>query len=115
VIPIIRSRLPLWEDQLGDATPGLIPGEGHSHVSEGVVLAEGRETFGTSPLEAHPLHVLHMPEDSMFPFLLAVAMLGTAYGLVFSLWWLAILGGVGMLACLIGWLWPRHLVTGERA
>jgi len=79
------------------------------------VLAEGRETFGTSPLEAHPLHVLHMPEDSMFPFLLAVAMLGTAYGLVFSLWWLAILGGVGMLACLIGWLWPRHLVTGERA
>ncbi|HEX5181218.1 MAG TPA: cytochrome c oxidase subunit I [Gemmatimonadaceae bacterium] len=115
VIPIIRSRLPLWEDQLGDATPGLISGEGHSHVSEGVVLAEGRETFGTSPLEAHPLHVLHMPEDSMFPFLLAVAMLGTAYGLVFSLWWLAILGGVGMLACLIGWLWPRHLVTGERA
>ena len=115
VIPIIRSRLPLWEDQLGDETPGMIPGEGHSHVSEGVVLAEGRETFGTSPLEAHPLHVLHMPEDSMFPFLLAVAMLGTAYGLVFSLWWLAILGGVGMLACLIGWLWPRHLVTGERA
>ena len=115
VIPIIRSRLPLWEDQLGDATPGMIPGEGHSHVSEGVVLAEGRETFGTSPLEAHPLHVLHMPEDSMFPLLLAVAMLGTAYGLVFSLWWLAILGGVGMLACLIGWLWPRHLVTGERA
>ena len=115
VIPIIRSRLPLWEDQLGDETPGMIPGEGHSHVSEGVVLAEGRETFGTSPLEAHPLHVLHMPEDSMFPFLLAVAMLGTAYGLVFSLWWLAILGGIGMLACLIGWLWPRHLVTGERA
>ena len=115
VIPIIRSRLPLWEDQLGDETPGMIPGEGHSHVSEGVVLAEGRETFGTSPLEAHPLHVLHMPEDSMFPFLLAVAMLGTAYGLVFSLWWLVILGGIGMLACLIGWLWPRHLVTGERA
>ena len=56
-----------------------------------------------------------MPEDSLFPFLLAVAMLATAYGLVFSAWWLAILGGLGMLACLVGWLWPRHLVTGGRA
>jgi len=115
VIPIIRSRLPLWEDQLGDETPGMIPGEGHSHISEGAVLAEGRETFGTSPLEAEPLHVLHMPEDSLWPFLLAIAMLATAYGLVFAQWWLAILGALGTLACLVGWLWPRHLATGERA
>src|SRR6185312_17101125 len=95
VIPISRSRLPLWEDQLGEDTPGLVPGEGHSHITEGAVLAEGRETFGTSPLEAEPLHVLHMPEDSLFPFLLAVAMLATAYGLVFSACWRVSSAGSG--------------------
>ncbi|HKB55632.1 MAG TPA: cytochrome ubiquinol oxidase subunit I, partial [Ramlibacter sp.] len=115
VLPIVRSRLPLWEDQLGDQTPGMIPGEGHSHITEGAVLADGRETFGTSPLEAEPLHVLHMPDDSLWPFLLAVAMLGAFYGLVFTQWWLVILGGIGMFACIAGWLWPRPVPRGEPA
>ena len=115
VIPIVRSRLPLWEDQLGDATPGIIPGEGHSHVTEGVVLADGRETFGTSPLEAEPLHVLQMPSDSLWPFLLSVAMLAGFYGLVFSQWWLAIAGAVGVFVCLVGWLSPAHTRRAEAA
>ena len=42
-------------------------------------------------------------------FLMAVAMLAGFYGLVFATWWLAIVGALGVLVCLVGWLWrtPR--------
>ena len=115
VLPTVRSRLPLWEAQLGDQTPGSIPGEGRSDVGTGPVLAEGRETFGTSPLDADRPHVLTMPEDSLWPFVLAVAMLAAFYGLVFSRWPLAIIGTIGVCVCLIGWLWPRTIVQGASA
>ena len=39
------------------------------------MLAEGRETFGVTPLDAEPSEVLTMPEDSLYPFLLALSML----------------------------------------
>jgi heme/copper-type cytochrome/quinol oxidase subunit 3 len=38
--------------------------------------------------------------------LLAASVGLVAYGLLFSLWWLAILGVAGTAACAIAWLWP---------
>jgi cytochrome c oxidase subunit I+III len=70
------------------------------------VLADGRETFATSPLDAEPNAVMRMPEDSYAPALLAACVAAVAYGLLFSLTWLTVVGAVGVAACVIAWLWP---------
>ena len=62
-----------------------------------------------------PGHVLRVPrssaraippEDSLYPFLLALSLLATFYGLLTALWPLAIAGAALVAAMTIGWLWP---------
>ena len=59
-----------------------------------------------SPLDAQANEVLTMPEDSLYPFFLALSLLVTFYGLLTGVWALAIVGGVLVLVMTIGWLWP---------
>jgi cytochrome c oxidase subunit I+III len=99
VLPTIASRHPLWEDRLNEGT-------GRSRLTRGPVLASGRETFATTPLDAEPAAVMRMPEDSFAPFALAIAVGVVAYGLLFSVLWLAALGAIAVGACAIAWLWP---------
>ncbi len=99
ILPTVSSRHPLWEDRLGE--PG-----GRSPLKEGPVLADGRETLGVSSLDAEPNEILTMPEDSLYPLLLALSLLATFYGLLASAWWLAIVGGALGIAFTAGWLWP---------
>lgn len=99
VLPTIGSRHPLWEDRLDE-------GSGHSRLDRGPVLATGRETFATTPLDAEPAAIMRMPEDTLLPLGLAVALGVVAYALLFSVWWLAALGLVATAACAIAWLWP---------
>jgi cytochrome c oxidase subunit I+III len=99
VLPSVGSRHPLWEDRLAEGTA-------RSVLDRGPVLDEGRETLGITPLDAEPSEILTMPEDSLYPFLLALSLLVTFYGLLTSVWALAIAGGVLVLAMTIGWLWP---------
>jgi len=101
VLPTVGSRHPLWEERLQE--PG-----GRSRIDEGPALAEGRETLGVSPLDAQANEVITMPEDSLYPFFLAVSLLVTFYGLLTGAWALAIAGGVLDVALSIGWLWPSH-------
>jgi len=98
-LPVIGSRHPLWEDRLDE-------GVARSRLSRGPVLDSGRETFATSPLDAEPTAVMRMPEDSYAPFALAVSLAAVAYGVLFSAWWLAVLGVACTAAFIIGWLWP---------
>ena len=57
VIPTVASRHPLWENRIG--------GEGGlSSIDRGMLLAAGKETIGTTGLDAEPDMVLEMPEDS---------------------------------------------------
>ena len=98
-LPTVASRHPLWEDRLGKAGP-------RSRLDDGPTLAEGRETLAVSPLDARANEVLTMPGDSLYPFLLAMALLATFYGLLGGIWPLAICGGVLVVALAIGWLWP---------
>jgi cytochrome c oxidase subunit I+III len=100
VIPTIGSRHPLWEDRLAE-------GSGRSQLDRGPMLEHGRETFATTPLDAEPAAVMRMPEDTLLPLGLAVSLGLVAYGLLFSLWWLAALGVVGTAASAITWLWPN--------
>jgi cytochrome c oxidase subunit I+III len=99
VLPTIGSRHPLWEDRLGE-------GSARSSITNGPVLSDGRETFATSPLDAEPVAVMRMPEDSYAPVLLAASIGLIAYGLLFSVSSLAALGVGAAAACAVAWLWP---------
>ncbi|MFN2637793.1 MAG: cytochrome c oxidase subunit I [Gemmatimonadaceae bacterium] len=107
VIPTIGSRHPLWEDRLDE-------GSGRSVLREGPLLANGRETFATTPLDAEPSAVLQMPEDTWLPLALAVSIGIIAYGFLFGLLWLAAIGVIASAACAIAWLWPARVITNER-
>jgi cytochrome c oxidase subunit I len=100
VIPTIASRHPLWEDQLGE-------GEFRSSIDEGMTLDRGKEALAVSVLDGEPERILKMPEDTIAPFWLAVAAAVLFAGLLFHLWWLAGLGGLGAVAAL--WSWNRPL------
>jgi cytochrome c oxidase subunit I+III len=100
VLPVIGSRHPLWEDRLDE-------GSSRSVLYTGPVLADdGRETFSTTPLDAEPAAIMRMPKDSYRPLALALSAGVIAYGLLFSLLWLAGIGAIGVAASAIGWLWP---------
>jgi cytochrome c oxidase subunit I len=108
VIPQVASRSPLWEEQI----PPL--GPAHSSVREGLVLDHGKETIGTTPLDAVPNIILKMPGDSFSPLILTLGMSAFFAGLLVHLWWLAAAGAVVMLIALLIWLWPERELA-ERA
>ena len=101
VIPTVASRHPLWEGRLKEEAA-------ESSIDRGMLLAEGKETIGTSAVDAAPDMVLEMPEDSFAPLMLA---LGTAIlfvGLLLKLWIVAGIGGALAALALLVWLWPRR-------
>ncbi|HEU4648905.1 MAG TPA: cytochrome c oxidase subunit I [Gemmatimonadales bacterium] len=99
VIPYVGSRHPLWEGRLAEG--------GGSVLDRGPALDEGRETLGTTPLDAKPEQVLRMPEDSLWPFGLAVALTVLFYGLLAGAWAVAGAGAVLVFLAIVGWLWPH--------
>jgi cytochrome c oxidase subunit I len=106
VIPQVASRHPLWEDRL-DEEPG------RSSLDVGMPLAEGRETLGSTALDAEPNVILKMPEDSLSPLLLALALTALFLGLLLRGWLFAGLGGLVSLGVLIAWMWPERRL-GQR-
>jgi heme/copper-type cytochrome/quinol oxidase subunit 1 len=106
VIPTLASRLPLWESRLAE-------GPYRSDLQKGLPLDHGKETLGTSTLDAEPVVILRMPEDSLLPLLLALALTALFGGLIARVWWIAGLSVIIGLIIQLFWLWPRvHL--GER-
>jgi cytochrome c oxidase subunit 1/cytochrome c oxidase subunit I+III len=103
VIPTVASRHPLWEDRL----------EGHagaSYTSEGFLLDDGRETIGTSALDAVPDVILRMPGDSPAPLLLALALAFVFIGMLAHSWWIFGLAMAATLVATITWLWPEAVL-----
>lgn len=100
VIPTVASRHPLWEDRLGE-------NEGRSSIAEGYLLTCGRETIGTSPVDARPVAILKMPEDSFTPFFVGLFLSLLFVGLLLH-WWpfSAGMALAGMVSLAI-WMWPR--------
>ena len=102
-LPIVGSRHPLWEGRMSE-------GGGRSVIDTGPILDEGRDTFGTTPLDAEPDEILRMPEDTMWPFFLSLSVLVLSYGLLFGRLWLGVIGTVALFVCIAGWFWPRGAV-----
>jgi cytochrome c oxidase subunit I len=102
VIPIVGSRYPLWEDRMQGV-------EKRSSLDRGYVLANGRETIGTTALNAEPEIVLKMPTDSYFPFIASV-LLAVLFVAMLMHMNMAAGSAIAISAlCLAGWLWPRPL------
>jgi len=101
VIPFVASRHPLWEDRL-DAE------EKRSSLQEGYLLIEGRETLGTTPLDAQPDIILKMPEDTYTPLLLALFSALGFVGLLLDWNRFALLMTVAAGLSLAVWMWPRR-------
>ncbi|HZZ67422.1 MAG TPA: cbb3-type cytochrome c oxidase subunit I, partial [Phenylobacterium sp.] len=101
VIPTIASRHPLWEGRMPDTTAG-------SRLDDGMLLARGRETLGTSALDAEPNLILEMPGDSFAPVLLGLGLAVLFAGGLLKAWWLVVAGGAICAAALILWFWPNR-------
>jgi cytochrome c oxidase subunit 1/cytochrome c oxidase subunit I+III len=100
VIPFIASRHPLWEDRLDE-------GAGRSSLERGYLLMEGRETIGTTPLDAIPDIILKMPEDSYTPFFVGLFSALAFTGLLLHWGGFTVLMALACSLSLIVWMWPR--------
>ena len=100
VIPTVGSRYPLWESQMTGQT-------GESTTAEGFLLDDGRETIGTSALDAVPDVILRMPGDSLAPLLLSIALAVLFIGMLVQSWWLFGAALAASLLATIVWLWPE--------
>jgi cytochrome c oxidase subunit 1/cytochrome c oxidase subunit I+III len=108
VIPSVASRHPLWEDRLRES-------EARSRLDQGLRLDRGRETIGTTPLDAEPNLILEMPDDSPAPFLLALGLGISFSGAGGHWWWLTGGGGALVVLALLIWFWPRRIHADEPA
>jgi heme/copper-type cytochrome/quinol oxidase subunit 1 len=108
VIPTVASRHPLWEGRFERA------GMTNSVIGRGLVLAQGREALGTTPLDAEPNVILKMPADTLVPLCLALAMTVLTAGLILVDWLVAVLGIVLIASAILIWLWPSAML-GETA
>jgi cytochrome c oxidase subunit 1/cytochrome c oxidase subunit I+III len=104
VIPTIASRYPLWEDQMEERT-------GRSTIHEGLLLDHGRETIGTTLLDADPDVILKMPGDTYMPLLLSLALAAVFVGMLVHVWWVAAAAAVVVLLASVGWLWPQRSLS----
>ena len=100
VIPTVASRNPLWEDRMED-TPN------RTRISEGMLLDHGRETLGTTVLDAEPDVILRMPGDSPAPLILALALVVLFTGLLLHSWTTSGVGAAITLIACVAWLWPE--------
>jgi cytochrome c oxidase subunit 1/cytochrome c oxidase subunit I+III len=95
-IPQVATRHPLWDDF----------DEGHDPDRDRV-FDEGRVTVVTSTLDAVPISVAKMPDDTMTPFLLAVAMTVMFAALLLKSMGIALAATVACLIVAGVWLWPE--------
>ena len=95
IIPTVASRDPLWDTHDETAAP-----------SSAQILDERKETLGTSVENAVPIRRLPMPEDTIVPLLLALALTVVFGGLIIQSTVTIIAGAVGVIVFVAEWMWP---------
>ena len=106
VIPTVASVYPLWEDRLD--RKGVV-----SSTERGMLLDTGKETAGTSALDAAPDMIMEMPEDTFAPAVTALGITVMFVGLLLeavllTAWIVVGIGGLIATLGLLLWLWPRR-------
>jgi cytochrome c oxidase subunit 1/cytochrome c oxidase subunit I+III len=105
VIPVVGSAQPAWD--LDDRRED----EARLERGELVLSGNGHQTLETSELDAVPVAILEMPEESLWPLALAAALACVFAGLVADVHALSVVAGVLALVSLVGW----HLPPREAA
>ena len=95
-IPITATRHPLWDDH-----------DEHDDPDDDRTLDYGRITPTLSPLDAVPVAMAKMADDTLTPLLMTLSLALLFSALLFKLMWLALAGVVGCLAVAAAWLWPE--------
>jgi cytochrome c oxidase subunit 1 len=91
--PVVESRTPLWQRSVpAPVVTGL--------------RNDVREVLVTTLLDAEPDHRHRQPEDSVWPFLAALATGFLFITLVYTPWGI-VLGTVVLVPVLLAWGWPR--------
>jgi cytochrome c oxidase subunit 1/cytochrome c oxidase subunit I+III len=108
VIPVVASRYPLWEDMMDE-------GPERSSVGTGMLLDKGRETIGTTVLDAEPDVILRMPGDSYLPFLLSVSVTALFVSLLLHSGWALGVTALGTFVASVWWLWPQKALGQMQA
>jgi cytochrome c oxidase subunit 1/cytochrome c oxidase subunit I+III len=95
-IPVVVSRHPLWDDFDEEDDP-----------DNDRVLDWGRLTPTTTWLDAEPVGIATIPEDSLAPLFMSLALFGIFVTLVLQMVWtpLAFLILTFLIGCF--WMWPR--------
>jgi cytochrome c oxidase subunit I len=101
VIPTVASRHPLWESRLGDNSV-------LSTMDRGMLLDSGKETIGTSALDAAPDMILEMPQDSFAPLVLTAGLSVLFVGLLLKTWAVTAIGALLSAVGVLIWLWPQR-------
>lgn len=99
-IPQIHGSEPLWNE------PDLVESVQRPGPA-GIATAEHHETLGTTLLDAQPETILPMPEDSIWPLLVSLAIAVLFVGLLLRTWAVAGLGAVLVFVTIFVWLWPK--------
>jgi cytochrome c oxidase subunit I+III len=94
-IPTVRSRHPLWDDHDEEHDP-----------NDDRVLDQGRLTLSTTWLDAELKSIMKMPEDTLAPLFLALALALLFIALVFQLLWWALVGFIAAVFAAFYWSWP---------
>jgi cytochrome c oxidase subunit 1/cytochrome c oxidase subunit I+III len=96
-IPVVTTRHPLWDDFDESHDPD------HDRAFD-----QGRVTVVTSTLDGVPIAVAKMPEDTLTPFLMAVAL--TVLFAALLLKSMAVAAAATLLCLLVAavWLWPEE-------
>ncbi len=110
VLPEVHSRNPLW-DVTTPRRSKADRGAGPVSMRDDPTDPANRETLSTSVIDAKPESILRMPEDSLLPFWLALAVTLIFIGLLIGAYWLAILGGLLSIGLIMLWLWPFEVRT----
>ncbi len=94
-LPTVVSRHPLWDEHDEEEDP-----------KNQRVLDQARLTFTTTSLDAEPVAIASISEDTILPLLLALGMFVAFGALIYQLLWVVL--GAGMFSLLVTalWLWP---------
>jgi heme/copper-type cytochrome/quinol oxidase subunit 1 len=100
-IPVVATRHPLWDEF-----------DEHEDPADDRTLDHARTSVMTTVLDARPLAVATMPEDTATPLYLALSLTALFTALLLQAMWIAL--GAACLVALVAatWLWPetgRHL------
>ena len=71
------------------------------------VLDDGKEALGSTLLDGDPQGILRMPEETVVPLVLALALTGLFFALLAKATPWVVVAGVATLGTIGWWLWPH--------